>query len=151
MGTRLRTARRNRSRTSRRGMNRKKLSRKRLSRKKLSRKRLSRKRKVRGRRTFRRNRRQRGGAPNTEDPDTRAEKFANATRLLKTSNRSPAENARLRELLTEVTIMPKYLGKENKDWFPLPKNERPDNRTFAERHPKAARAALGFLPWNWGT
>lgn len=53
MGTRLRTARRNRSRTSRRGMNRKKLSRKRLSRK----------RKVRGGRTFRRNRRQRGGNP----------------------------------------------------------------------------------------
>ena len=142
MGTRLRTARRNRSRTSRRGMNRKKLSRKRLSRK----------RKVRGGRTFRRNRRQRGGAPNTEDPDTPyAEKFANATRLLKTSNRSPAEDKWLRELLTEVTIMPKYLGKENKDWFPLPKNERPDNRTFAERHPKATRAALGFLPWNWGT
>ncbi len=68
MGTRLRTARRNRSRTSRRGMNRKKLSRKRLSRKKLSRKRLSRKRKVRGGRTFRRNRRQRGG---TFDPAMR--------------------------------------------------------------------------------
>ena len=126
MGTRLRTARRNRSRTSRRGMNRKKLSRKRLSRKKLSRKRLSRKRKVRGRRTFRRNRRQRGGTmPSVElysdyRESDHADAVHSATALLKKSNRSTDENKRLRELLNKVTIYPQYLGTEVVDWFQLP-------------------------------